>query len=107
MALKNPNFKFVGIDIINNKYEIVKRNILYPNYDINSLTVDVAIKLVAFNLVDEKEVLIKDTLKDFPLFDLPNDPSKLNPNLYEEELIKQHGDQMVDGTLLKDFIVIK
>jgi hypothetical protein len=101
--LRNPNLVIGGIEPFpNNVYNIDIRKIT----PIDSDTAAVEIFIIRYadqtktNKIDLSPILY------FMLKNLPNDPAQLNPTLYQTELLIQHGDEIVDGTALNDFISI-
>ena len=99
--LRNPNLEKLGILFPKNIYEIGIRTIAPLNDDF----VNVQIQLNGYT--DETKVyLTADKPNIFILKDLVNAPSTLTPELYQEELLEQYADSVVDGVALKDFEVL-
>lgn len=101
--LRNPNLEIGGIEPFpNNAYNIDIRKITPINSDY------AAVEIFITRYADEtktSEINLSPILY-FVLQNLPNDPAQLNPTLYQTELLSQHGDEIVDGTALNDFIPI-
>ena len=99
MALRNPTLTKYGTPYPNNVYEIKSRLINPLNGNVN-----VEIFLVCYT---DKTQSYKISEKTFLLKNLENDPTLLDPGLYQSKLIEQYGDVMLDGSLIKDFEVIE
>jgi len=124
--IQNPKLKIHGTKCPDNFYVILTRDIVMEELD--QANVLVKIQLVPYIIKQEThevEVTDKETgevttveevvnveykvnssVKNFRLKNLPNDSTVLGPRLYQTALINQHGDKIVDGTALKDFIVL-
>jgi hypothetical protein len=100
---RNPNLVIGGIEPFpDNAYDIDDRHITRVNADYAN--VEIFIYRYA-NATKTKLINIKPQIY-FTLKNLPNDPAQLNPTLYQIELLSQHGNEIVDGTALNDFILI-
>ena len=96
--LRNPSLVHLGVQFPENVYEI-KNRMIYP---ING-TVNVEVCLSSYTN-ETQEYKISEF--GFLLKNLPNDPSQLGPILYQTALLNQHGNEVVDGTLLSEFGIL-
>ncbi len=101
--IRNPNLEIGGIEPFpNNAYDFSRITITI--IDADYVNVDVLISRYADATKNTKIDL--EPVIFFLLRNLPHDWGQLNPILFQTELLSQHGDEIVDGTALNDFIVL-
>lgn len=101
--LRNPNLEIGGVaSFPNNAYDIDTRRITPVDADY----VNVEIFLNRYADTTKTGFIPLNPTIYFVLKNLPNDPSQLNPALYQSELLSQHGSEVVDGTELNNFTVL-
>jgi hypothetical protein len=98
--LRNPSLVYKGFEVPDNVYDIDIRVVFPLNSD---NTHKVRIYFTCFRTSEKIDRLSQ---SDYALEKLPGDSSLLVPSLYQSELIRQHGDQELDGILIKDFEVL-
>ena len=96
--LRNPNLQVFGMPVSQNIYVIGS----YTAHPING-TVNVEVMLCSYT--DESKAY-KIREKGYMLTDLVNIPADLNPEVFQEELLLQHGEKEQDGTKLNDYEVL-
>ena len=98
MTLRNPNLNILGTGYPYNIYEI--RNRFVSEHDNYS---NVTVYLRVFTDESRQHVYIE---HKFDLVNLPTDPTQLTPGLYQQKLLEQHGEAVIDGTKLSDFQIL-
>jgi len=98
MGLRNPNLFIYGTGYPQNVYVITNR---FINPQENSTNVSISLRLYTDETKQYSPVE-----HQFQLIGLTDVPSELTPVLYEAQLLVQHGETVVDGTKLSDFIVL-
>lgn len=96
--LRNPELENNGTLYPDNIYEIRKRIVTEEE---NSSQVIVFLK--SWTDAGKQHPLRE---REFKLKDLPKSAKQLIPELYYRELLRQHGEKVVDRTPLSDFIKI-
>lgn len=96
--LRNPTFTKYGTAYPNNIYTIENRYV-----EPKTATTDVIITLVCYT-DDTKAYRVSES--DWRLEGLTTDPAELTPTLYQAQLIGQHGNEALDGSLLSEFEVL-
>lgn len=107
MTLRNPNLKYANHDFCQNTNVYVigpvkVREQLQPT-DLNS--VELTIVCYADDIVEDR-ALTRMSEHNYRLVNLPADRDLLCPALYQSELIVQHGEEILDGTKIKDFEIL-
>lgn len=100
--LRNPNFTNKGQLAPDNLYVFGDREILEQSDG----TVNVVWRYKTYASEEKFQKGENFNGDSFTVTGLPDNPSLLNPNLYLTELMKQKGEDVIQGTKLKDFIEI-
>lgn len=102
--LRNNELKKFGVDYSYNVYKIENRNLIKSST--NTMRVIIFISTYLTGDMTEDMKITREKPLCFVLENLPVVDTELTEELYETELKLQHGDEIVDGTPLSEFITI-